>query len=665
MSNTVWVTWKDSSTDAMFYAKVIELEYDAEVVDLRRAFVAQQRLGIGPASLKVFENGEKLSEDKKLKDYFVPPADSAFLPAPGKIKDTALVVTLPPPQQQNKKRPAALSTESPPMKRHKSVEASKYSTIFPEGVIFDLPVQKLAILTPRKTETVRYFGRQGTAELFKELVDSKPGEDPFNVSLIGHPGAGKSNLVWAVAHHLVTKNKQTVLWASRCDVKVKWELRLFEHDGKTANVYELENAPEELSDILKEPLLKDLGVLILDAPTVSKSENPPSSDGVAAFEWAGKTKRIGARRVIHTSPLRAFSTDERILGEFWLYNKTMRPWTRFDFVEAMHDEALKAQVCETLSLDPADVTPEDVVDKKFFYSGINARWFFNFTIEAIKESSRNIIDIMSGKSGSTGISHARAVNSAYVRFWVDDRRIKLFTSQYLAFLIMGRDREASKNIIELFPIMKDRLDIGSPGEIFEADFLVNLEQCHSMAEAQRSVMGVHAQKVDVRLGVDISNNEVVYWPAGKLWKWPRNNGDVLSCQPMSHITHLESLWFVPEDKNQPFLDFFTLIPSAEDTVTWKVRVVQNTISKEHCTDLSQLKRVLMDIEQAGFILENTVDVAFVIERRDQTTVGSTIHEEQINVPILSDGPKQHHTVSSKEFIINVLRVLYKRTGLTL
>jgi putative protein kinase ArgK-like GTPase of G3E family len=95
------------------------------------------------------------------------------------------------------------------MKRHNAVVASNFSKIS-EGLIVELQVKKLAILTPRKTETVRYFGRQGTADLFQELVDSKPKTDPFNVSLIGHPGAGKSNLVWAVAHHLVTKNKETV-----------------------------------------------------------------------------------------------------------------------------------------------------------------------------------------------------------------------------------------------------------------------------------------------------------------------------------------------------------------------------------------------------------------------------------------------------------------------
>eukprot|EP00978_Attheya_sp_CCMP212_P037562 scaffold178534_cov51-Attheya_sp.AAC.1 len=92
MSNTVWVRWwTASSTDRMFNAKVKELDDDADVDDLRNAFVQQHEPSVQrPASLKVFENDEQLSEDKKLKDYFVPPAGSACLLAPGKSKATAL-----------------------------------------------------------------------------------------------------------------------------------------------------------------------------------------------------------------------------------------------------------------------------------------------------------------------------------------------------------------------------------------------------------------------------------------------------------------------------------------------------------------------------------------------------------------------------------------------
>jgi hypothetical protein len=559
--------------------------------------------------------------------------------------------------------------ERPAMKRHKRVEALKKSKIL-EGKIAVLPVQKIVILTPERGDTVRYFGRQGMAELFQELVNSKSDTETFNVSLIGHPGAGKSNLVWAVAHHLVTQKKETVLWASRREFKAKWELRLFAHDGKNAHVYELENAPKKLSDILKEAVLANLSVLILDAPTVSKSET--SADGVAAFEWAGPPPgrdKKPKRRVIHTSSLKAFSTDERTCTGNFLYNKTMRPWTRLDFVHAMNDEALKAQVCKTLDLEPAGVTPEEVVDKKLFYSGINARWFFNFSIEKIKEESKHILDRMESASTGDGISSERAVNSAYVTFWVEERRITLFTSQYLAHLL-GRNGEGSTKFFELFPIMKDRLGNGAPGEIFEADFLMNLEHCHNIADAQRAVMGNEAQPVDVLIGVDLSNGNKVRWRTGKLFPLPKSKGDDLAAQPIHNgaapVTHRVSQWFVPEDKNQPFLDFFVLVPGRNDS-SWTLKVIQNTVGKKHSADLKQLKRVLMGVENAGYSLNSIVVVAFVIENTSQNKLGSSIDgaDVKVTIPCSTGSPKRlgrRNASTMKNFKIEVLRIVFTRTG---
>ncbi len=562
---------------------------------------------------------------------------------------------------EGKRAGGSQAGECPPMKKHKPMVASTESEIL-EGKIVKLPVQKLAILTPIRADTVFYFGRQGIAGLFKELIDPKEGKNTFNVSLIGHPGAGKSNLVWAVAHHLVTQNKETVLWASRRDGGAEWELRLFEHKDNSAFVYEFENAPEKLGEILMDDLLKDLSVLIIDAPTVSKSQTPPSYDGLAAFQWAGTKKRKGARRVIHTSSLRAFSTDERTLTENCLENRTMRPWTRCDFVKAMHNEELKAQVCKTLALSSTDLTPEDLVDMKLFYSGINARWFFNLTIEQIKESSQAILDRMSHESISAGISHERAVNSAYISFWEDDRQIRLYTSRYLA-LLLGRSKNHSTTFFELFPLMKGRLGNGAPGEIFEADFLVNLEHCHGIAASTRALMGKQAQQVDVRLGVDMSNEKAVYWPTGKVSVLPKQMGDKLAAQPMSfradQVTNRVPQWFVPDDKHQPFLDFFVLFPCQDGS--WTLKVIQNRVSTTHSTDLKQLERVLMGVENAGFSLKFNVVVAFVIEKSSQTDVGSKIDGKIVKVQC-STGRVKRGDGTTKAFKIKVLRVLFTRTG---
>jgi hypothetical protein len=102
MSNKVWVTWKDAEGQDLF-AMVKRLDEGALVDDLRDAFVADRRINVDPATLKVSktQGGEKLEEDQPVRDFFVIPG--AQESAPGTSKSTALVVTFPPPEQQDGK----------------------------------------------------------------------------------------------------------------------------------------------------------------------------------------------------------------------------------------------------------------------------------------------------------------------------------------------------------------------------------------------------------------------------------------------------------------------------------------------------------------------------------------------------------------------------------
>jgi hypothetical protein len=194
---------------------------------------------------------------------------------------------------------------------------------------------------------------------------------------------------------------------------------------------------------------------------------------------------------------------------------------------------------------------------------------------------------------------------------------------------------------------------------------VNLEHCHGIAFSQRSVMGKQAQEVDVRLGVDISNGNAVYWPTGKISSLPKQKGDNLAAQPMSlradqvnRVPH----WFVPEDNNQPFLDFFVLVPRQDNS--WTLKVIQNTVSDVHSAELSQLKRVLVGVEDAGFSLDSNVVVAFVIENNSQKGLASKIDAATVTIPRSTGRPKRSDDSASttKNFKIQVLRILYTRTG---
>jgi len=522
-----------------------------------------------------------------------------------------------------------------------------------------LQVQKIPLLSPTEQETVLYFKRSGLGDLFQRLVNPVDENGDYeNIFLIGNPGSGKSNLLWWVAHHLANTKKQTVLWLGRRLTSGNFTVRLFEVDETSgqSSIVEIHNAPSTVKDIMSLQIMSKVNVVILDALTTVKSHT--EAVGEQALAWALEDRKN--RRVIHSSSLRAFSLDDRILEEKHLVNLRMRPWTRPDYVESMADPDLKAQVCRTVNLAPNEVSNEEVVDSKLFYCGINARWFFNYSVDKIKSFSQNVVDKLTPDSTDGGVASATAVNSAFTTMWVNERRIKIITSEYLAFL-MGGDASYAKKFFEAFPIMKDRLGNGAPGEVFEADFLVNLEHCHKLAEAEYFFLRESARQLNVLLGTSMGGQGKVYWPVGKLLDLPKNpTNDVTASQPIgidgSNVSGLGGvLWFIPLDNSQPFLDFFVLI---YDGSKWELRIVQNTVSKRHtkATDEDQLKRVLRGLEEANFERNPKVLVAYIVETSEQWNVGSSFDGKTIKVPVSGkDSPE-------KEFNVAVAHVVYERSG---
>ena len=93
MSRKLWVTWQGTVCNSWRIDKVIGLEDDADITDLRRAFVHQQNLNnVPPGEIDVCEtkDGDPLEEDTALSIYFVPPMDTAAAAGPGKSEMTPL-----------------------------------------------------------------------------------------------------------------------------------------------------------------------------------------------------------------------------------------------------------------------------------------------------------------------------------------------------------------------------------------------------------------------------------------------------------------------------------------------------------------------------------------------------------------------------------------------
>jgi hypothetical protein len=286
------------------------------------------------------------------------------------------------------------------------------------------------------------------------------------------------------------------------------------------------------------------------------------------------------------------------------------------------------------------------------------------TIKKIKQECKDIVSRLSQDSVQSGDKHRQAVNSAYQDYWVGNRQTKLFTSSYLAYVIGGNQGQR-RHFFDSFPLMRDRLGHGSPGEIFECDFAMHLQHSHDLADAQRAIMGEQAPGVDVALGT--IGGSMLCWPTGALKKLPKAPTDKVTLQTMppcaDELKTRVPLWFIPDDASQPFLDFFVLVPSTENN-RWTFKAVQNTVSPKHRTDIEQLKRLLGGILEAGFILENDIQVAFVIERADaQSKVAISFEGAKVKV-ITRTGTRAEGTRTEQIFKVTVLRPVYSRTAAT-
>jgi hypothetical protein len=216
---------------------------------------------------------------------------------------------------------------------------------------------------------------------------------------------------------------------------------------KDHNLYQFPKVPKTLEDILKMKEFKDSNVLIMDTP-ISISNSEVREQGAAGYAWTSDVNlhnsRIGQRRVIHVSSLGPSTHKETERCMISMQERVMRPWTRQDFINALQDPDLKRKVCKTLDI-PADEasnqTAEDLVDRKFYYSGTNARWFFNFTIIEIQEICEDIIKRISPNSLGTGDKHREAVNSAFQTYWDKGRSTVLCTSAFMA-QCLGRNKDA-------------------------------------------------------------------------------------------------------------------------------------------------------------------------------------------------------------------------------
>ena len=506
-------------------------------------------------------------------------------------------------------------------------------------------------------------------EIFDKLISDQDDEDYHNISLIGAPGSGKSCLVSSAAEEIATRGSN-VLWAARRVADEKWSVRVF----MDKTVYSRDPIIASLQDILDSTSSYNIKVLIIDAPTVVGTSS--EIDGITAFKaWSmagDETRRTDGRRVIHVSSLGAWGNKQTHRDLAKLRVLHMPILTRDDYIESLqNDNDLFVQVCDTIGFDPSKTTPLKVVEKKFPYAGINARWFYNSTIAEIEAECENIVARLTREdTASCGVKSPNAVNSAYTTTFINGRQLTFYTSFHLLQEIEKTPSTANNamKFLNLDPLVAKRLGNGTPGEVFEFDFEVHMIACHDRRISRQLFFGKEDAKCEsilVSLGQCQETGSVIEYPAGKIHKLPLPpNGDIASQDiglTSDDMNEIIPKWFIPTSKNQPFLDFMVLVPESDKK--WKLVIIQNTIAKVHAANSEELVKILNGLLSCGFQIDlaSDIDIVYVIEDGDiGGNIGKDLDDRSIEPTICNASRTQG--AQQKQFKMNVYHSIYKRTS---
>ena len=159
------------------------------------------------------------------------------------------------------------------------------------------------------------------------------------------------------------------------------------------------------------------------------------------------------------------------------------------------------------------------------------------------------------------------------------------------------------------------------------------------------------------------------WPTGRQYCLPSPSSEKTALQTLPEEAVKDkdkecrvAMWFIPKSKSQPFLDFFVLIPKAEDT--WEFRAIQNTTGKTHSADIEELQRVVGGIIHAGFVLDSNLVVCYIVEESNK--LGEISLPSTLTIPTMEAKSRSsaENTENTKKFEIKQLTVKYERTGAT-
>ena len=221
--------------------------------------------------------------------------------------------------------------------------------------------------------------------------------------ILGPPGTGKSTTSLAFASTLDRKN-WIVTWIHLQRARYPLCVRLEGDLKKSREIYD--SNIDELFDILEEVDESKQHIVFLDGYTLNGYKHIDVQ--MACYSWLEKD-REKRRLVVVCSMSSRFKARKEEDMELNLEQFDVYSWKKEEYLLAVQNDEFYSHVKTALDsgLQTDDkLTPEDLVNSKYYFGGDSARWMFFFTTIAVilqtNESVASVDDIFKYLNGTVG-----------------------------------------------------------------------------------------------------------------------------------------------------------------------------------------------------------------------------------------------------------------------
>jgi hypothetical protein len=410
------------------------------------------------------------------------------------------------------------------------------------------------------SEAILYM-REEAKRLMKFLNDNKV------CNIEGSPGTGKSSLVWAWACSMAREEK--TLWLHYN--------KFGNIDIATLNGFEIKFQRGyncSITALVKE--IKDLDIIIADGV---RKDHKELLGPLLNWLYFNDQKRL----VLVSSLELALSSEDLDHSEF-----LMESWTIEEYREACKQQELLESVMTNLLKDEDDASPllNDLISRKFYWAGSNARWFFGTniqkSIEDINKQIRKVgdpLNILSGQSGSSSFAVVNHLGSSFKNKIIT----KGIVSEYVA---VSLTLQCELKVVRTFLNNADvKRNPSMLGWITELKFLATLRYASKTFQKSLTVVGT-------------VTNENEEWTV----QGYQEGFDALTVQekPVEE-------WIIPKKWNQGGYDFIQYKGNEG-----LLRVVQVTRAQSHPYKMEFVCVLLKALRNLECVI-NKLDVVMILE----------------------------------------------------